>query len=112
MSRDSDPGAGASAPPPPRQVDNGWHPANDDDSPRAVAWRARTALRRADRALSNQESLRDSIARLQRTIETAEARAEKLWTNVVKLAWGVGLPVLVAVVLAVIGGLKKLLLMP
>ena len=53
---------------------DGWTPAHGDDSPRAVAWRARTALRRADRGLRAIADLGASVEKLNTTITEAGAR--------------------------------------
>lgn len=50
-------------------ADDGWQPAHADDTPRAVAWRARTSLRRADRALETIEQLGEKISHLTTSIE-------------------------------------------
>ncbi len=55
-------------PPPPlpsaKPRDNGWRPAEDDDGPRAVAWRARRAVTVAREVRAEQEELRAAIGSL------------------------------------------------
>lgn len=79
----------------------GWRPADDDDSHAAVAWRARTSLRRADRALGALRDLNENVVRLNATIESWSETWGKHWRTLSRVAWGVGIPVLVAVVLGV-----------
>jgi hypothetical protein len=80
-------------------VASGWRPADEDDSPAAVAWRARTGLRRADRALTTIAELNGNVAALNKTITAWSETWGKHWATAAKLAWGVGLPVLVAAIL-------------
>lgn len=54
----------SSRPPPPPSAkprDNGWRPADDDDSPRAVAWRSRHGLDIAREARGEVAQLKGSI---------------------------------------------------
>lgn len=83
---------------------DGWRPADDDDGPRAVAWRARTGLRRADRALTALGELNQNVARLNETMAQWSATIAKRWRTVSRVAWGAGIPILVAVILG-LGGL-------
>lgn len=70
--------------PPPPSADvtlpPGWQPAHTDESHRATSWRARTALRRADRALASFAALQVSVDRLDATIAAATSRLE-LWAG-------------------------------
>lgn len=96
--------ADASAPPgrlswPQPQHPPGWRPAEDDLSLAAVDWRARTGLRRADRALGALDKLNDNVAKLNATLDEWSSKAERHWKTVSRLAWGVGLPLLVTSVL-------------
>jgi ABC-type nitrate/sulfonate/bicarbonate transport system permease component len=67
----------------------------------AIDWRARTSLRRADRALDALERLTTSVQTLSTTMQTWSTRWDKHWQTLSRLAWAVGVPVLVAVVLGV-----------
>ena len=77
------------------QVPQGWRPADDDTSLAAIDWRARTSLRRADRALGAIETLNQNVERLNATLDDWSGKAERHWKTVTRLAWAVGLPVLI-----------------
>ena len=77
----------------------GWRPADDDMSPLATDWRARTALRRGDRALEGVAQLKTSVDTLSTTMLSWSARSERHWQTASRLAWIVGPPLLVAVLL-------------
>lgn len=77
----------------------GWRPADDDVSLQAVDWRARTSLRRSDRALGAIEQVDASVKKLSATVEAWSTRSDKHWHTLARLAWAVGVPVLVAIVL-------------
>ena len=60
-------------PPPPSSAgapgrDNGWRPADDDDTPIAVAWRARHSLRIVREVRAETEDLRESIKSLAKNV--------------------------------------------
>lgn len=61
----------SSRPPPPPSAqprDNGWRPAEDDDTTRAVAWRARRGLAVAREVRAETEELRGAIASLAKNV--------------------------------------------
>lgn len=73
-------------------VDDGWTPGHGDESHRAVAWRARTALRRADRALHSLASLGASVDRLDGTITTWSETWGARWAAAGRvLRWAAGI---------------------
>jgi len=77
----------------------GWRPADDDSSPEATDWRSRTALRRSDRALDALGDLKSSVNTLSATMQAWSAKSERHWQTVTRLAWAVGVPILIAIVL-------------
>lgn len=79
----------------------GWRPADDDVSLRAVDWRARTSLRRVDRALTVVDKLTTNVETLNTTIHAWNTRWDKHWTTISRLAWAVGVPLLVAAMLGI-----------
>lgn len=68
-----------------------WRPAVDDSSLKATDYRARTALRRADRALDAIGSLNENVVKLDATITSF--RRALLW-----VAGTVGVPLLLAAI--------------
>lgn len=77
----------------------GWRPADDDVSLQAIDWRARTSLRRSDRALGAIERVDESVGKLRATVEDWSTRSDRHWRTVARLAWAVGVPLLVAMLL-------------
>ena len=67
-------------PPSPRSSRHGWRPADDDFSLEAIDYRARTALRRADRGLESIADLRKAVDTLTATISTADTTIN-LWAG-------------------------------
>ncbi len=91
-------------PPPPPSVkvhDNGWRPAEDDDTTRAVAWRARRGLAVAREVRAETEELRESIRSLAKNVGSLTGAV-----NGVKrlVSWALG----IVGALAVAGGAMKL----
>lgn len=77
----------------------GWRPADDDVSLEAVDWRARTSLRRVDRALDAIGKLNTSVDTLSATMQAWSAKSERHWQTASRLAWAIGVPLVVAAVL-------------
>lgn len=78
---------------------NGWQPGDNEHTQKAVAWRAATALRRANRALYMVGKLDVSLNLLNTTMAASNAAWAKRWKTLSNLAWVVGAPVLIAAAL-------------
>lgn len=83
------------APPP-----KGWRPAHDDDTYGAVAWRSKTALRLSKQNTRTLKKLTSAVEALTSMQEASNTAWTERWATVSRIAWGVGLPVLVTGVIA------------
>jgi hypothetical protein len=79
----------------------GWRPANGDHSHSAVAWRAKTALRQTRQNTRELKKLTPAVEALTATLKASDEAWAARWSVLSKLMWGVGIPVLVAIVLGV-----------
>jgi hypothetical protein len=66
---------------------DGFWPADNDSTLRATDVRARTGLRRADRALAQFGELNENVAKLNTTFAAWNAAFEKHWERAGKIAW-------------------------
>ena len=70
--------------PPPSATDTGWRPAHDDDSARAVAWRARRAHALATEHRSEIAELKETVRSLNETISTVSTTWGARWDLLVR----------------------------
>lgn len=80
----------------------GWVPGHDDETPRAWNWRALKALDNSYRTRNEVkmlagaiDGLRGGVTALNATISGWQAEGQRRWNVSGKLAWAVGVPLLV-----------------
>lgn len=80
---------------------DGWVPSHEDSSPAATDWRARKALSMVYEERTWRLKLAKSIDTLSNTIQTWQAEGKRRWEVSGKIAWGLGLPLVLAILLAI-----------
>ncbi len=87
----------------------GWVPADEDETPRAMSWRSRKALKVALRVEAAQVKLSDSIDKLTSTIDAWSTTWAARWKTAGKVALFVGGPVVIAAALGAAASLWQFL---
>ena len=83
----------------------GWRPANNDHTLPAVAWRVQRTQRKVREHDKTLKELKPVVQELTATLKASDDAWAARWSTLSKVAWGVGIPVLVA---ATLGGLALL----